>query len=116
MNLSPALADRLREQGHDAIHVVDIGDGKLPDGDIFERAADDGRVLVTLDLDFGEIFGSVHNAKSGLILLRLKLVGQSHVWDRLQQAIGQAAEALETGAIVLVEDARIRIRRMGPEE
>jgi predicted nuclease of predicted toxin-antitoxin system len=31
--------------------------------------------------------------------------------DRLRAALVEAAEALQAGAIVLVEDARIRIRR-----
>jgi hypothetical protein len=36
--------------------------------------------------------------------------------DRLQVAIATAADALENGAIVLVEDSRIRIRRLDASE
>jgi predicted nuclease of predicted toxin-antitoxin system len=116
MNLPPALADRLRAEGHDAIHVLDTGYGDLPDSDIFVRAATDGRIVVTFDLDFGEIAGLVHGAGSSVVLLRLRLVRRSHLWDRLKLAIAAAGEAMEAGAIVLVEDTRIRIRRMPPQE
>ena len=116
MNLSPRIADRLREQGHDAIHALDRGQGDLPDHEIFERAAEERRVVITFDLDFGEIAGRANERRSGVILLRLKRAGRSYLEDRLKIAIAEAGNALEEGAVVLVEDARIRVRRTGPEE
>jgi predicted nuclease of predicted toxin-antitoxin system len=59
MYLSPAIAGRLRELGHDALHVADIGQGHVPDHDIFARAAADQRIVITFDLDFGEIAGAI---------------------------------------------------------
>lgn len=88
----------------------------LSDREIFERAAGDGRIVVTFDLDFGEIAGAVHPVGPGVILLRLKRTRRSYLWDRLRIAIAEAGEALAAGAIVLVEDARIRVRRMRREE
>ena len=88
----------------------------LPDREIFERAAADGRIVVTFDLDFGEIAGFAYGAGSGVVLLRLRLARQSHLWDRLKLAVAAAGEAMEAGAIVLVEDTRIRIRRMPPQQ
>ena len=55
MNLPPAIGDRLRAEGHDAIHALDAGFSNLSDHELFERAAKDGRIVVTFDLDFGEI-------------------------------------------------------------
>ena len=114
MNLPPALAGRLRAEGHDAIHVLDAGYRDLADREIFQRAAEDRRVVVTFDLDFGEIAGVTTRSGSGVVLLRLKLARQSYVWGRLRVAIAEAGAAMEAGAVVLVEDARIRIRRMPP--
>src|SRR4051794_1979241 len=98
MNLPPAIAARLRTAGHDAIHVLDAGYGNLPDREIFERAAADHRIVVTFDLDFGEIAGATHHHPSaGVVLLRLKLARQSYLWDRLGVAIAEAGSALEAG-------------------
>jgi predicted nuclease of predicted toxin-antitoxin system len=116
MNLSPHVANRLREQGHDAVHALDAGQGDLSDHEIFERAAAERRVVVTFDLDFGEIAGRANDRRTGVVLLRLKRAGRSYLEDRLRIAISEAGNALEEGAIVLVEDARIRVRRTGPEE
>lgn len=114
MNLPPAMADWLRSEGHDAVHIREIGLGHLPDRDVFVRAAEDGRIVVTYHLDFGEIVGLAGATGSGVVLLRLRLARQHYLRQRLQAAIAEAAEALQTGATVVVEDTRIRIRRMPP--
>ena len=114
MNLPPAMADWLRSEGHDAVHVREIGLAQLPDREVFTRAAEDGRIVVTFDLDFGEMVGLADAAGSGVVLLRLRLARQNHLRARLRAAIAEAGPALQAGAIVLVEDARVRIRRMPP--
>jgi predicted nuclease of predicted toxin-antitoxin system len=114
MNLPPAMADWLRSEGHDAVHARDAGYADLPDREIFARAAEDRRIVITFDLDFGEIVGLVGNSSCGVILLRLRLTGQRYLRERLRVAIAEAGQSLVTGAIVLVEDARIRVRQMPP--
>ncbi len=43
--LSPAVAEGLRQAGHDAAHVRDYGMAAEADEAIFERAAKEGRIL-----------------------------------------------------------------------
>ena len=114
MNLPPAIAEWLQSKGHDAVHIREIGLGHLPDREVFARAAEEGWIVVTFDLDFGEIAGLAGATGATVLLLRLRLVHQDYFRQRLQAAIVEAAEALEAGATVVVEDARIRIRRMPP--
>jgi predicted nuclease of predicted toxin-antitoxin system len=115
MNLSPGTAQWLRSEGHDAVHVLEAGFGALSDPEIFAHAAAESRIVVTFDLDFGEIVGLAKVTGAAVLLLRLRLVRQPLIRERLRVAIVKAAEALQAGAIVLVEDARIRVRRMPPE-
>jgi len=114
MNLPPAVAEWLQSKGHDAVHIREIGLGHLPDREVFARAAEEGRIVVTFDLDFGEIAGLAGATGATVLPLRLRLAHQDYLRQRLQAAIVEAAEALEAGATVVVEDARIRIRRMPP--
>jgi predicted nuclease of predicted toxin-antitoxin system len=114
MNLPPAMTGWLRSEGHDVVHVRDIGLADLPDRDVFARAAADERIVVTFDLDFAEIVALRGAAGPGVALLRLRLARQNRLRERLRVAIAEAAEALQAGAIVVVEDTRIRIRRMPP--
>ena len=115
MNLSPGTADWLRSEGHDALHVAEAGCGALSDPEVFAHAASEGRIVVTFDLDFGEIVGLAKVTGAGVLLLRLRVARPPVIRERLRVAIVEAAEALQAGAIVLVEDARIRIRHMPPE-
>ena len=116
MNLSPEIGARLRAEGHDAIHALEAGYAELSDAELFRRAAEDRRIVVTFDLDFGDIAGPAGNLGTSVILLRLKLARPRYVWDRLRVAITRTEHALGAGAIVLVEDARIRVRRTRPED
>ncbi len=116
MNLPPAIGEWLRSEGHDAVHARDIGLAALPDRDIFSRAVEERRIVVTFDLDFGEILGIIGAASPGVVLLRLRAAQRHHLRERLRTVIAEAAEALQAGAIVVAEDARIRIRRMSPED
>jgi predicted nuclease of predicted toxin-antitoxin system len=111
MNLPPALAEWLREEGHDAVHVGEAGLGDSSDSAIFAHAAVDRRVVVTFDLDFGELAvpGRRH---AGVILFRLRTARRDYLRERLRVVITQAGPAIESGAIALVEDSRIRIRRL----
>ena len=93
MNLPPAMADWLRSDGHDAVHIRETGYAELPDREIFARAAEDGRIVVTFDLDFGEIIGLAGAAGSGVLLLRLRRAHQPYLRERLRVAgLSRAAE------------------------
>lgn len=48
-NLSPEVARRLGDAGHDAIHVVGIGLLTASDPEIMQAAAEADRILVTAD-------------------------------------------------------------------
>ncbi|WBY09724.1 DUF5615 family PIN-like protein [Sphingomonas sp. 7/4-4] len=50
--LPPALCGWLRERGHQAVHVFEIGMVAASDAEIAARAEADGAVLVSKDEDF----------------------------------------------------------------
>jgi predicted nuclease of predicted toxin-antitoxin system len=52
--LPPALVQWLRERGHTAEHVVEVGLAAAEDVDIWNRAAQDGAIIMTKDEDFAE--------------------------------------------------------------
>ncbi|HVR43218.1 MAG TPA: DUF5615 family PIN-like protein [Thermoanaerobaculia bacterium] len=99
--------EELRAAGHDVIWAGEWGEDP-GDRAILERAAMEGRVLVTLDKDFGEIAIVRSLAHRGII----RLVGGSVTTfaPRLVSALSAYQSALEGGAIVTVEMTRTRIR------
>ena len=110
-NLSPRVAEWLRNEGYDAVHVFDIGLNQAGDRQIFEEAASRRQILLTSDLDFGEIVARSPTPISVLIL-RLRSTATDNVTKRLEVTLMQAASALEDGALVIVGEASIRLRRL----
>ena len=49
------VVEWLRSSGHDAIHLRDEGLHTLRNGEIFQKALREARIVLTFDLDFGEI-------------------------------------------------------------
>ncbi len=54
MGVAVRIVEWLRAQGHDAKHLRQEGLQRMIDRDIFRKAATEGRVVLTFDLDFGE--------------------------------------------------------------
>jgi predicted nuclease of predicted toxin-antitoxin system len=104
------VAQWLREQGHVASHLREEGLQRLPNGQIFVKAVSEQRVVITHDLDFGEIASSSAGAKASVIVFRLHNVRLSNVLGRLKAVLEDCAPVLEQGAIISVEETRHRIR------
>ena len=100
----------LRENGHDAVHLREQGLHRMPNGEIFEKSIRENRVVITFDLDFAEIAALTKGKKASIILFRLKNKRTPHVIAHLGQVLDEAADALNRGAVVVVEESRHRIR------
>ncbi|MEJ7831763.1 MAG: DUF5615 family PIN-like protein [Nocardioides sp.] len=64
--LPPTLARRLREHGHDAEHVTEIGPADAPDRYIWRYALEHGAVVVTKDEDFADMVATGREAPAVL--------------------------------------------------
>jgi predicted nuclease of predicted toxin-antitoxin system len=84
----------------------------VDDEAVLARAVADKRVVVTFDVDFADIAASAGQARAAVILLRLRSARTTRILDRLPDVLASTAQALETGAIVIVEETRLRIRRL----
>jgi predicted nuclease of predicted toxin-antitoxin system len=49
----------LRQNGHDAKHLRNEGLHRIPNGEIFAKDISENRIIITFDLDFGEIVALV---------------------------------------------------------
>jgi predicted nuclease of predicted toxin-antitoxin system len=73
----------LRDQGHEAIHLRDEGLHRLPNGEILEKAIAERRVILTFDLDFGEIAALSKGRTARVIVFRLHNPRTPNVISRL---------------------------------
>ncbi len=109
--LSPQLALILREHGHDAVHVRDYDMQAADDQPIFERAANEDRVVLSADTDFGALLPARGSAKPSVALFRGRMSRRPEFLANLLLSQLAALEPfLIKGAIVVIEPTRIRVR------
>ena len=104
------VAEWLRSSGHDAVHLRDESLQRLPNGEIFIKADKEHWAIVTFDLDFSEIAAFSHGQKVSVIVFRLRNTRARHVIERLGVILPHVLEALDSGAIIMVEESQYRIR------
>ena len=116
MGVDVRVVDWLRRAGHDAAHLREEGLQRAPDDAIFAKAIREDRIVLTLDLDFGDLAALAGSAPARIILFRLHNTRPAHVIDRLRAVLEASGEALERGVVILVEAARHRIRYLAQGE
>jgi predicted nuclease of predicted toxin-antitoxin system len=112
-NLSPLLAEALKAAGHDAVHLRDLGMQAAPDEDVLRRARVEQRVLISADTDFGGLLARSEASNPSVILIR-RLAGrraaeQSQI---ILANLDQVAEDLAAGAVVVLHEDMLRVRRL----
>lgn len=114
MGVSIRVVEWLRAEGHDARHLREEGLQRLPNGAIFEKADDENRILLTFDLDFGEIVALSGKRRVSVVIFRLRDARSVRQIARLTKVIAESSHALVEGAVVVVEDGRHRVRYLEP--
>jgi len=100
----------LSKAGYESTHLRDEGLQRLPDDEIFAKADAEKRVIVTIDLDFGEILSFSGGKIVSTVTFRVHDTRAAFLVKRLESVLPRVTPFLERGAIVIVEDARYRVR------
>jgi predicted nuclease of predicted toxin-antitoxin system len=110
-NLSPRLAGRLTDAGHDTVHVTDVGLLTASDSAIFDHADAEGWVVITADSDFSMLLAARRAATPSVVLLRhvAELRAQAH-GDLLIANLPAVLHDLEQGAVVSLSPTRLSVR------
>ena len=111
MGISPATVLFLRSLGHDAVRLFELGREKLSDREIIAHAKQHAQVVITFDLDYPALLALNPHSRVSAIILRTTSAEPDWVNQRLRETLPLMTDALSEGAIAVVEDDRIRLRR-----
>jgi predicted nuclease of predicted toxin-antitoxin system len=112
MGISPRTVYFLKNLGHDAVHLSEQKLHRLVDDKILRKARDEGRVLLTHDLDFGDLMAASSAELPSVIIFRLRNMHPNQVNRYLEELVTEYQDALEKGAIISVVEGRIRLRNL----
>jgi predicted nuclease of predicted toxin-antitoxin system len=111
--LSPVVARGLAQAGFDTTHVRDYGLQSALDEDIFARAAEEDRILISCDTDFATILALRREKRPSVIVFRRQTQRRPEKQlSLLLLNLPALREDLDTGAIVVFDQDRIRVRSL----
>ena len=104
--------EALRAAGHDVAWIRDESPG-IADPVVLARAVAEARLLVTFDMDFGDLaFQSGLPTGSGIILFRLRASSSADLAWQIASAVAQRQDW--AGHFAVVEPGKIRLRPLPP--
>ena len=114
MGISPRTVNFLRSLGNQVLRLSEIGLEKASDREVIEHASKHGQTVLTFDLDYPALLALRLTNRASAIVFRTANAGPAWINARLLQSIPAMEEALAEGAIVIVEDDRMPIRKFQP--
>ncbi len=112
-NLPVEVADLLRRDRYDALTVLEQHLGGSPDSDLAQVCQREGRVLITLDLDFADIRRYPPADYPGVVVLRPDLQTIPTLLHLTTGVTALLAREPIEGYLWLVDERRVRIRGGG---
>jgi predicted nuclease of predicted toxin-antitoxin system len=110
MNLSQEWVDLLKSAGWSAVHWSGVGPIDAEDSDIMAWAVANSHAVFTHDLDFGTTLALTRALGPSVLQIRTQRVLPEHVGAHVLAALKQYEPELTSGAIVVIEAAKSRVR------
>ena len=110
-NMPGQLVSVLTNLGHNVETVIQEGMAGHPDGDIWRRAQQEGRFVITQDLDFSDIQRFAPGTHHGILLVRMHRPGRLALTLRVRTLFESEDVSNWQGCFVVASDRKLRIRR-----
>lgn len=109
-NLPVEMTELLERVGYDATTVMEQGLSGSSDRNLASICLGEGRVMVTLDLDFADIRSYPPDEYAGIIVFRLLKQNKAHVLEVARRWLPLVKTERLTGRLWIVDEDRVRIR------
>lgn len=110
MNMSKRWCAFLAAAGWECVHWSDVGRAHDRDEVIMAYAAAHAYVVLTQDLDFGQMLASTGSNRPSVVQLRGEENFPEKIGAQVQLALESFVEGLESGALVTIDPEKLRCR------
>jgi predicted nuclease of predicted toxin-antitoxin system len=110
MNLSPDWVAVFQRHGWPAVHWSEVGDPRASDRVIMEWARANQYTVFTHDLDFGTLLAVTQATGPSVIQVRAQDTFPQYLEGLIVATLSQHESHLETGALIVVDERRSRVR------
>lgn len=100
-NIPATTVTELREQGHDVMDIRGTNDQGMPDQELWQKAIEQKRLLITTDKGFSEHREDRHY---GILIIRLKQPSRVKIHQRVIQALKRYTTDQWPGLMVVMRD------------
>lgn len=111
-NMSRKWVRELKSQGHRAEHWLEVGKAAALDKLIMQRARVTSAIVLTCDLDFGDILAASGNSKPSVLQLRPGKMKADILMPSVLAAINKYSQLLQDGALLTIDLKKSRIRAL----
>jgi len=112
-NISPLTVKHIRKLGFDISDLIERNKRGIINGKLIELAVRENRVILTQDLDFGEMFYFSGKKEFGVIVIRVK----SPTVEKINLVIEKFIEEIDlnkvdlTKSLIILDETKYRIRK-----
>ena len=85
---------------------------QLPDKAILEKAVREDRIILTADMDFGQLLALNKSQQASVIQFRVSDFTPDNIESKLELLFKKFADELDGNFLITIEDYRIRYRRL----
>jgi predicted nuclease of predicted toxin-antitoxin system len=113
-NLALACAELLRAAGYDAMTVDEQSMSGTADHDLAKICSDEGRTLITADLDLSDMRQFPPTGTPGYIVLRLNDQSRDHQVQFIRRVVPLLVTQPLKDRLWIVDEKKVRIRTFSP--
>jgi predicted nuclease of predicted toxin-antitoxin system len=110
MNLSPLWVPVLTQAGFETVHWSAVGRQNAPDSELMLWAKQNGYVVFTHDLDFGDILAATNADAPSVIQVRTQNLHPEFLGASVVRILNQFREQLLSGALIVIDEQKTRAR------
>ncbi|APC08578.1 DUF5615 family PIN-like protein [Neomoorella thermoacetica] len=110
-NIFPSTLEILRSYNFDVMDIKESGLIGISDREIMDLAKREGRIIISLDLHFANIFLFPPNECPGIIVIRIKPAVPAKVDRAMEDFLQRMDPKKIEKALVIISEDKFRIRR-----